>query len=49
MKNLISMFFRASRLLVDIKALSSMNPMRIIKRLLNKQIGSKVVRRLYIR
>jgi len=41
--------FKGARILRDIKAVSSFSVAKIIKRLINKFIGKRIVRHLWIR
>ncbi|MDQ4130086.1 MAG: hypothetical protein M3133_03705 [Actinomycetota bacterium] len=41
--------YRLASLLGDVQAVTSGNPKRVVKRLVNKTVGRKVVRRLWWR
>jgi hypothetical protein len=45
--SLVSFLYRLARTANDVKTVSSGNPKKIVKRMANKAIGRKVVRRLW--
>jgi hypothetical protein len=49
MAGLVSSLFKIARIANDVRVLSSGNPKRIGKRVVNKAIGRTIVRRMYLR